>query len=237
MPSNKIHLAIVDDHTLFRKTLNDYISNYSDFNVVIQSPDIPDLLNRLNHFDVQVLLLGIFIPQLYGSQVVRIIKNAYPDIKVLVLSMGTDLDVLSELLDAGVNGILSKSEEPEELLYAIRLLSEERIYRSKLFTEVMYWNRMQEKKAKTGAQAVVLNEREKEILQLLWEEKSNKEIAEHLFLSVRSVEKIRQDMKEKVSARSTVGLLKYAIHNNIIRIETQGRGWFYNLPATTIVGH
>lgn len=101
----------------------------------------------------------------------------------------------------------------------------------------MYWNRMQEKKAKTGAQAVVLNEREKEILQLLWEEKSNKEIAEHLFLSVRSVEKIRQDMKEKVSARSTVGLLKYAIHNNIIRVETQGRGWFYNLQATTIVGH
>lgn len=237
MPSKKIHLAIVDDHTLFRKTLNDYISNYSDFNVVIQSPDMPDLLNRLNHFDVQVLLLGIFIPQLYGSQVVRIIKNAYPDIKVLVLSMGTDLDILSELLDAGVNGILSKSEEPEELLYAIRLLSEERIYRSKLFTEVMYWNRMQEKKAKTGAQAVVLNEREKEILQLLWEEKSNKEIAEHLFLSVRSVEKIRQDMKEKVSARSTVGLLKYAIHNNIIRVETQGRGWFYNLQATTIVGH
>lgn len=237
MPSKKIHLAIVDDHTLFRKTLNDYISNYSDFNVVIQSPDMPDLLNRLNHFDVQVLLLGIFIPQLYGSQVVRIIKNAYPDIKVLVLSMGTDWDILSELLDAGVNGILSKSEEPEELLYAIRLLSEERIYRSKLFTEVMYWNRMQEKKAKTGAQAVVLNEREKEILQLLWEEKSNKEIAEHLFLSVRSVEKIRQDMKEKVSARSTVGLLKYAIHNNIIRVETQGRGWFYNLQATTIVGH
>jgi DNA-binding NarL/FixJ family response regulator len=237
MPSNKIHLAIVDDHILFRKTLKDYISSNSDFNVVIQSSDISDLLTRLKDLDVQVILLGIFITQLYGSQVVRMIKDVYPNIKVLVLSMGTDLDVLSDLLDAGVNGILSKTEEPEELLYAIRLLSEQRIYRSKLFTEVMYWNRIQESRARTGAQAVVLNEREKEILQLLWEEKSNKEIAEHLFLSVRSVEKIRQDMKEKVSARSTVGLLKYAIHSNIIRVETKGRGWFYNLPATSIVGH
>jgi DNA-binding NarL/FixJ family response regulator len=119
-------------------------------------------------------------------------------------------------MDLGVYGYFSKADEPEELIHAIVTLSEQRIYRNKMFTEVMYWSKQNDIKMNIPAAQTLLSEREKQILKLLWDEKSNKEIADHLFLSVRSVEKIRQDLKEKLGVKTTVGLLKYAMSIKVI---------------------
>lgn len=218
MLSELINVAIVDDNTLFRKTIQYYISEQQNINVVIQSPGIHDLLSRLKNTMVHVLLIDILIPQLNAREAIQFIHSQHPDIKILILSTCTDMDLLSDLMNLGVYGILSKADEPEELIQAIKSLSRNKLYKSKIFTEVMYWNK-QHYPLNGHHPAIALNEREKEIIQLLWEEKSNKEIAEHLFLSVRSVEKIRQDMKEKLSVKSTVGLFKYGITNNIIAIK------------------
>lgn len=219
MLSKLTNVAIVDDHTLFRKTLNNFLSSQENVQVVVQSPDIPDLLEKLKQEHVDILIMDLFMPKLFGNDAVKIIQSEYPEIRILVLSMCTDMELLSGLLDAGVAGILSKTDEPEELIQAIVALAEQRIFRSRLFTEAMYWNKQNNFK-KNGAAEIPLNDREREVLQLLWEEKSNKEIADHLFLSVRSIEKIRQDMKEKLGVRSTVGLLKYAISRKIIRLHS-----------------
>lgn len=216
MLSKSINLALVDDHTLFRKALKNYLSEQKNINVVIQASDIPDLLRKLKDCYVHVLLMDVYMPQSDIHETVRTIRNLYPDTKILVLSMCTDMGLLSELLDLGISGYVSKADEPEELMRAIISLSEQRIYRSQLFTEIMYWGKQYNVRVSASLNHVALNEREKEIIRLLWEEKSNKEIADHLFLSVRSVEKIRQDLKEKVGAKSTVGLLKYAITKRII---------------------
>ena len=219
MLSKLTNVAIVDDHTLFRKTLNNFLSSQENVQVVVQSPDIPDLLEKLKQEHVDILIMDLFMPKLFGNDAVKIIQSEYPEIRILVLSMCTDMELLSSLLDAGVAGILSKTDEPEELIQAIVALSEQRIFRSRLFTEAMYWNKQNNFKKNGGAE-IPLNDREREVLQLLWEEKSNKEIADHLFLSVRSIEKIRQDMKEKLGVRTTVGLLKYAISRKIIRLHS-----------------
>ena len=218
MLTELINVAIVDEHTLFRKTLQYYISEQQNINVVIQSPDIHDLLSRLKNTTVHILLMDISNPQLNTYEAIELIQSQYPDIKILILSMCTDMELLSNLMDFGVYGILSKADEPEELMQAIVSLSRQKLYKSKIFTEVMYWNK-QHCPVNRGHVDIALNEREKEVIQLLWEEKSNKEIAEHLFLGIRSVEKIRQDMKEKLSVKSTVGLFKYAINNKIIGIK------------------
>jgi DNA-binding NarL/FixJ family response regulator len=216
MLSKSINVGIVDDHTLFRKFLKNYISENRIINVVLQSPDVPDLLKKLTEFNIDILLMDIFMPKINGGEAVKLIRNEYPHIKILVLSMCTDLELLSDLLDAGVYGIISKADEPEELIKAIISISEGRIYKSGLFTEAMYWSKQKDVKRHPDMHAVLLTDREKVILQLLWEEKSNKEIANHLFLSIRSVEKIRQDIKEKLGVKTTVGLIKYAIRNKII---------------------
>jgi len=226
MLSPYINLAIVDDHTLFRKMLKNYISEQRNMNVVIHSPDVPDLLKKLNDFHVHVLLLDIYMPKLNGNEAINMIVNKYPDIKILVLTMCMNMDLLSDLLDAGVYGIVSKADDPEELIRAVTSLSENRIYRNKLFTDLMYWNKQKNITTYNSSANLLLNERDKEVLKLLWEEKSNKEIADHLYLSIRSVEKIRQDMKEKVGVKSTIGLLKYAISKKIIEIN-QGHSNVY----------
>jgi DNA-binding NarL/FixJ family response regulator len=209
-------IAIVDELPLFRELLKNYLSEQSDVKVLAQASDIFELLDKLTHLSIDVLVLNAFIPDPDISGILKIIQDRYPNIKILVLSACTDPQVISELLDFGIHGYISKTEAPEDLLRAITAASGNSIYRSKLLTEALYYNKKHNAKNGTNGVSLVLNEREKKILQMLWEEKSNKEIADQLFLSVRSIEKIRQDMKEKLGIKSTVGLLKYGIIKKII---------------------
>ncbi|HEY4205787.1 MAG TPA: response regulator transcription factor [Puia sp.] len=221
MLSQPINLAIVEDHALFRKTLKNFLLTQDSINVAIQAPDVTDLLHKLKTVSVDVLLMDIFLPDSVGSEVLKAIRNEYSTLKIILLSVSTDLNLISQLLEAGIHGYISKADEPEELLLAIRAVAENRIYRNRIFTEALYWNKQCTFKCQDEKPVVHFNEREKKMLQLIWAEKTNKEIADELFLGVRSVEKIRQDMKEKIGVRSTVGLLKYAIHHRLIGVSAK----------------
>jgi len=199
-----INLAIVDDHTLFRKTLKNFLSEQQNLSVVIQAPDISELLYKLKICTVDVLLMDIFMPQSNAMDALKVIRAEYSNIKILIVSMCVDMELISDLLEAGVHGYISKGDEPEELLQAIETVAHNRIYRNRIFTEALYWNRQNNMQLPAEKRNVHLNERERRLLELIWQEKSNKEIADELFLGVRSVEKIRQDMKEKIGVRSTV---------------------------------
>jgi len=213
-----VNLAIVDDHALFRKTLRSFLSEQQNLNVTFLASDIFDLFSKLKTNHIDILLMDVFLPDINGSEALKTLRSEHPDIKIVALSMSTDLDLISGMLDAGIHGYISKADEPEELLQAIKSVAEGRIYRNRLFTEALYWNRQNIISTLSTDADVVLNERETKILRLIWEEKSNKEIANELFLGIRSIEKIRQDIKEKIGARSTVGLLKYAIRKKIIGV-------------------
>lgn len=215
-----INLAIVDDHSLFRKTLKSFLSEQANMNVVIQAADMFDLFGKLKTTPVDVLLMDVFMPKLNGNEALKILRKEYPFTRILVLSMSTDMDVISDLLDSGIHGYISKADEPDELLQAIQAVADNRIYRNRIFTEALYWNKQNNIKTYASDSLISLSEREKKIVQWIWEEKSNKEIADELFLGVRSVEKIRQDLKEKTGSKSTVGLLKYAINKKIISMNS-----------------
>jgi len=224
MPVRPINLAILDVQTIFRKVLISYLSEQVDINVSIQASDMVDLLNKLKFVSVDILLMDLFIPGLNIDDALKTIRANYPDVKLLVLSMSTDMDRISGLLDSEIYGYISKADEPEDLIQAIRAASENRTYRNKLLTEAFYWSRERNVGGFRKESQPVLSDRETRIIQLIWEEKSNKEIADHLYLGIRSVEKIRQDMKEKIGAKSTVGLLKYAINREIIKFDPKVAG-------------
>lgn len=211
-----VNLAIVDDHTLFRKTLKSYLSDQNNLKVSIQASDILDLLNKWNGSSVDIILMDLYMPGMNGNEAVKMIRARSPVVKILVMSISTDMEIISELLDSGIHGYISKSDEPEQLLQAIQAASDNKIYRNQVFTEALYWNKQVSLKAEGEDSSAVLSDREKRVLQLIWEEKSNKEMADELFLGVRSVEKIRQDLKEKIGAKSTIGMLKFAIRQKII---------------------
>jgi DNA-binding NarL/FixJ family response regulator len=217
MVSKTINLAIVDDHALFRKTLRDFLSGQQELNVLMQSSNIFDTVSRLRDLSVDVLLMDIFMPDINGIEGVKMIRTEYPMTRILVLSMSSDIAIVRATLDLGVYGYLSKTVEPDELLQAIYAVADNRLYRNRLLTEALYWSQQEDMRSSTEDISSRLTEREKKILQLIWEEKSNKVIADQLFLGVRSIEKIRQDLKEKLGVGSTVGLLKYAISKRIIQ--------------------
>jgi len=216
MPIPPLTLAIVDDHALFRKILKNYLVGQHDLRVAVQASDMIDLMEQLKVSAVDLLLMDLFMPGLHGSEAVKVIRSEYPELKILILSMSDDVNLISDLLDSGIHGYIPKSNDPEELIMAIRTVCENRIFRNGPFTEALYWKVQNERQTYNPESSFTLSDREKKIIMLIWEEKSNKEIADQLFLGVRSVEKIRQDLKEKIGVKSTVGLLKYAITNKIV---------------------
>jgi len=216
MVSPIIKLALLDDHTLFREALRNYLTQQKNIEVTIHESSAFELLHKLKRIPADILLIDLFMPQLNGNDAIKIVRSEFPQVRVIVLSMCTDLQTINNLLDIGIHGYISKDDEPENLLQAIKAVSERRIYRNKLFTEALYLNKQNVINSVKDDAIIAFNERERKILQLLWDEKSNKEIANELFLSIRSIEKIRQDMKEKLGVKTTVGLFKYALKNKII---------------------
>src|SRR3569833_2846679 len=221
MLSRTISVAIVDDHALFRKTLKNYLAEQHKIQVVFQASEVFEMFAKLKSASPDIIIMDIFMPQLNGNEAIKEQRNQYPSIKILVLSMSTDVELISDMLDAGIHGYISKGDDPEDLLQAIQSIGENRIYRNRHFTEALYRNKQNNIKTYTHGGAVILSEREKKILQLIWQEKSNKEMADELFLGVRSIEKIRQDLKEKVGVKSTVGLLKYALNRKLLEGQFQ----------------
>lgn len=212
-----INLAIADDHTLFRRMLKDFLTQQVSLNVTIEACDILDLLKKLKVFPADIVVMDVFMPKIEGSEALKCIRTEFPHLKVIVLSMSTNLLLINELMDIGIHAYISKADEPEHLLQAIDSAHNDKIYRNKLFTDALYLHNHNNLKKIEKGNTIQFDDREKKVLQLLWEEKSNKDIANEIFLSVRSVEKIRQDMKEKLGVKSTIGLLKYALTNKIIR--------------------
>lgn len=230
MLSRPLRLALVDDHVLFRKTLQKFLSEQHNISISHQAGDVFELMDNLKRLPADILIMDIFLPKLNGNDALKMIRDEYPAMKILVLSMSTDMDIISDLLEEGIHGYISKSDDPDELLRAIQAVSENRLYRNLLFTEALYWNKQNNITVLSNGSNAQLNDREKRILQLIWEEKCNKEIADVLFLSTRSIEKIRQDLKEKLGVKSTVGLLKYAIRKKIVDFSL-------NLNSTADLAH
>jgi DNA-binding NarL/FixJ family response regulator len=236
MARESLKIAMVDDHVMFRETLKSFLLQQTDLRVTVERSNAADLFGDLQKNSVDILLMDLFLPDLNGYEALKIIKSEYPDIKTIVLSMNTDLVLINSLLDIGIQGYVSKTDEPQSLLQAIYAASENKLHRSKLVTEALYHHRLVNSRRLNGTSPIVFDEREIRVLQLLWAEKSNKEIAGEIFLSVRSIEKLRQDMKEKVGAKSTIGLLKYALCHHVIEFEKTYIPVIENLVKTSLNG-
>lgn len=214
-----IKVGIADDYTLFRKTLADYITQQPGITVALQATSAQELCNQLKTTAVDLIVMDLFLPESNVIDTLQFIRTNFADIKIIILSDCTDLDLISTLLDVGIHAYISKADEPENLMHAIQAVHENKIYRNKFFTEALYWNKQNTVTTDTSRRKVMLDERERRVIQLMWEEKSNKEIADAIFLSVRSVEKIRQDMKEKIGAKTVAGIFKYALRYKLIGVD------------------
>lgn len=212
MPFKVINIAIVSDHTILRKSVAHFLAAREQLHIAAQFSTLEELLSHM--FIVkQTLHVVIYdMPQTPGIiNTLQSMKAAMSEAKLLVLVTNADMPLLSDLLDWGVYGFLSKTDGPDELVSAIEAIAGRKLFRNRLLTEVMYWSKEQVTDIKPAETSALLDSREKTLLQLLWEDKSNKEIASHLFLSESSVEKMKLEIREKLGIKTSLGLLKYVI--------------------------
>lgn len=215
----KIKIVLADDHQLLREGIRSILSKEADFEVLGEAEDGRQALELVEKLLPNVVIMDISMPNLNGIEATRKIKIDYPDMKIIALSMHQDKRFIANMLEAGASGFLLKDCATEELIGAIRTVIRNKTYLSPLISDIVVGDYV--KKLKTEAESPVekLSEREREVLQLLAEGKSTKEIADVLFVSIKTIETHRQQIMNKLDIHNIAELTKFAIREGLTSIE------------------
>lgn len=218
MLRNKIHIALLDHHILIRKAIKTLIQERGNINVTIDTSDAKELFQHLSHESkTDVLLLDIFPHDTTVQDVLENIRKNYSHMRVIILTSVRDQQIILDLLDQGALAYIPKEADPSQLIEAIETVMQNRIYKNKILTEALYWKRyslIRQPRSKNND----LTDTDRKVLSLLWQEKNTREIAEEVLLSMSTIEKIKQNLKEKLNVKTTIGLIKYAVENKIILV-------------------
>ncbi len=211
-------IILADDHVLVRQGLRRILEGTDDLEVVGEANDGLDLLQLLKHVTPQMVILDIFMPNLRGIEAVTEIKAMQPDVKILILTMHRDKEYLYLALSAGAKGYLLKEDAARDLFSAIAEVRQGKTYISPYFSDQVINDVVQIAKgnAKVLFETDPLTSREREVLKLIAEGKSSKEIANVLFISVFTVNNHRASIMEKLNLNKATDLVKYAIRKGYI---------------------
>ncbi|MCW3092437.1 MAG: DNA-binding response regulator [Ferruginibacter sp.] len=214
-----IKVLIADDHVLYRAGVKTALSSKKDIKIIAEADNGMHLLNMLKMIQPDVILLDIQMPVMDGIGALPEIKKNWPQIKVIMLTMMDDHSMITKLMELGANSYLSKTSDSEIIYEAIKTCFEQEYYFNALTNKALLTNLKERNNIvsqKFLPQEAHLNEKEITILRLMCEEKTTKEIADMVDLSPRTVEAIRDKLKVKTGAKSTAGLIMYAVKNNIL---------------------
>ena len=217
-----IKVIIADDHVLYRAGVKIALSSKKDIKIVAEADNGNQLLNLLKMIQADVILLDIQMPILDGITALPEIKKHYPATRVIMLTMMDDHSMIMKLMELGANSYLTKTSDSEVIYEAIKTCFEQEYYFNSLTNKALLTNLKQRNLVthqKIMQQEANLNDKEMMILKLMCEEKSTKEIADMVELSPRTVESIRDKLKVKTGAKSTAGLIMYAVKHKILNAE------------------
>jgi len=217
----KIRVAIVDDQNIFRQSLAMMINSNSAFQLVTDAQSGDELLGILKTIPQlpDVLLLDMNMPGMNGIELNEILQKQFPQIKVVILSVHTQERLIAKMVTAGASAYLAKNCNIDELVKAIQTVHTAGFYINKQTLIAIQNAAAQRNKAvKNFNTEFDLTNREREVLQLICKEYSNIEIAEKLFLSVRTVEGHRNNLLIKTNSRNTAGLVLFAVKHQLIEM-------------------
>ena len=219
MASNLIKIAIADDHKIFRDGIKMALSNKDNLKILWEAEDGRDMMHKIAIKMPDVLLMDIRMPEIDGINAIQILRKEYNSVKIIVLTMYDDHQMISKMMEMGANAYLTKTTDPEEIYEAILTCMNEDFYFNDLVNAAVMGKLMQKKSVRQiygDSLPITFSEKEIKILQLLSEDKTTEEISKQIFLSPRTIETIRQNMKSKVNAKTIGGLIMYAMRNKII---------------------
>jgi DNA-binding NarL/FixJ family response regulator len=214
------NIAIVDDHILIAKAIGSIIEEHSSYQVLYEVSNGKMLQEKFKQAKniPDIVLLDISMPVMDGYETAQWLKQNYPDVLILTLSMQDDDESLIRMIKSGAKGYLLKNVEPQELIHAIDQLIEKGFYYPEWATSKVFKSLGQEELI--AKHEIKISDREQAFLQHSCSEMSYKEIAEKMFCSPRTVEGYRDALFEKLEIRTRVGLVLYAIRNKLINLDT-----------------
>ena len=211
----KINIVIADDHKLFRKGIIALLEDFDFVNDIHEAENGKELLTVLKGMEKlpDLILLDLRMPEMDGVEAHQNIRKLYPEIKVIILTMEDDEQFILHLISEGVNGYLLKNTGKSQLIKSIRAVHHGEIVVDPKIAERYYQRLSQPEKVSFLPE---LTRREKEILQLISQEKTTAEIAQSLFVSLNTVEYHRKNLLVKFGAKNSVGLIKEALQKGIL---------------------
>ncbi len=213
-----IRVFLADDHRIFRQGLRGLIAEESDMTIVGEAEDGRDAIAQIAKLRPEVVIMDIGMPALNGIEATRQLKRDLPKTRVIALSMHTDEKYVSEMLRAGAVGYLCKKCEADELIQAVRTVMAGQTYLSPAISGTLVECYVRNATTARASAFSLLTDREREILQMLAEEKSVKEIAAVLNLSIKTVHAHREHLMQKLNVQTMAGLTKYAVREGLTEV-------------------
>lgn len=214
-----IRIVLADDHEIFRDGFNVMLKRQSDIQLVGEAANGMDLIKVTERLQPDIVITDIKMPKLDGIEATKFLTKKFPGINIIALSMFDDDNLIIDMLEAGAKGYLLKSANKKEIIEAIKTVYKNETYYCKNTSTklalMIGQSRFDPYKEK---QKPDFSQREIEIITMICQEASNKEIASKLFLSVRTIEGHREKIQEKIRAKNAAGIVIYAIKTGIYKL-------------------
>jgi DNA-binding NarL/FixJ family response regulator len=214
----KIKILLVDDHKILREGICSLLREYNDMAVVGEAADGKTAIRLVKELSPQVVIMDISMPDMNGIDATRRILSSFPDIKVIALSMHYDKQFVSEIFKAGASGYLIKDSAFDDLEQAVRVVMEGKTYINPRIASLVVESLITQTGSNAAASLSLLTDREREVLQLIAEGKSTRQIAQQLSVSTKTIESHRRQVMGKLNMRNVAELTRYAIREGLTSV-------------------
>lgn len=211
-----IKIIIADDHQMFIDGIKALLKNEKDIKVVGEALNGEEVLSILKKEKADIVLLDINMPVMDGIETTKLLQEKFPQVKILMLTMHNKHEFISGLVNAGASGYILKNTGKKELMEAIQSVYEGKNYFSNEVTETIMHD-LHKNPTEQKIEVAQLTDREKDVLKLIAEEYSTKQIADKLFINSNTVETHRKNLMSKIKAKNLAGLVKFALQTGLIK--------------------
>jgi len=215
---SKLRLLLVDDHEIVRAGLRMLFMAEPDMEVVGEVGSGEEALRAVRELNPDVVLMDVVMPGLSGIEATRRLKEANPDVEVLALTMHEDEQYFFEMLCAGAAGYVPKRAAPDDLVSAIRVVSQGNVFLYPTVAKLLVKDFLERTETGSPSMTQELTPREREVLTYIAEGFTNREIAEALVISIKTVDRHRENIMHKLNLHNRVELVKYAIEKGLISV-------------------